>query len=192
MKRILFIWVEGGSDARFFEAVMKPLFERIYKRVEIRTYANLKRVTFARILQGLRAMAADFIVVADIDEEPCVTFKKNYVRSRVRDVDLDPDQIRVVIHEIESWYMAGLGKESSRELGLPLFDRTDAITKEQFIALVPEAFDSRIDFMMELLKTFSLAVARRKNTSFNYFCLKHNFEMGLEIAPTSLTGTGKL
>ena len=180
MKRILFIWVEGGSDARFFEAVMKPLFERIYKRVEIRTYANLKRVTFARILQGLRAIAADFIVVADIDEEPCVTFKKNYVRSRIRDVDLDPDQIRVVIHEIESWYLAGLEAQSSKELGIPLFDRTDAITKEQFIALVPEAFDSRIDFMMEILKAFSPAIAMRKNDSFRYFFTKYHFDAETE------------
>ena len=160
MTGILFIWVEGGSDARFFEAVFKPLFRAFYRRVEIRAYANLKRVKFQQILQGIEAMSGDYIVVADIDEEPCVTAKKIFVRKRIP--HLDDTRIRVVIREIESWYLAGLNRPSAEQLDLPDMDRTDEITKEMFAALMPEKFTSRIDFMMEILKLYSLETAMQK------------------------------
>lgn len=171
MRKFLFIWVEGGSDARFFQAVLKPLFEQEYRRVEIRAYANLKRDKFEKILLGLQAIDADIIVVADIDREECVTAKKKYVQSRIRVV---PAQcIRVVIQEIESWYLAGMDEELAESLGVALPERTDTLTKEEFIALMPEAFDSRIDFMMEILKKYSVARAVGKNDSFRYFITKH-------------------
>jgi hypothetical protein len=175
MTKFLFIWVEGGSDARFFDAVFKPLLEKTYRRVEVRTYANLKRVKFEQILLGLQAMDADFIVVADIDQEPCVTSKKQYVRTRIQGIA--SERIRVVIQEIESWYLAGLNEASARHLGLPVLDRTDAVTKDRFIAMMPDAFDSRIDFMMEILKHFSSATAMQKNDSFRYFVSKHKLEL---------------
>lgn len=181
MGKILFIWVEGGSDARFFHAVFKPLFERRYRRVEIRAYANLKRDKFEKILQGLQAIDADIIVVADIDRETCVTAKKKYVQSRIRVVP--PEWIRVVIEEIESWYLAGMDEAVSQSLGIALPDRTDTITKEDFIALMPESFDSRIDFMMEILKDFSPAQAAKKNESFKYFVAKHHFELDTAARP---------
>ncbi len=37
MPRKLFVWVEGASDARFFEAVLRPLLEKKYNSVEVRT-----------------------------------------------------------------------------------------------------------------------------------------------------------
>ena len=175
MNNLLFIWVEGASDARFFDAVLKPFFLKAYRRVEIRTYANLKRVKFEQILLGLEAMNADFIVVADIDQEPCVTSKKRYVQARIKGIA--DAQIRVVIQEIESWYLAGLDQTDAEQLGLPALDKTDTITKEHLIALIPEAFDSKIDFMMELLKHFSAATAIQKNASFRYFVMKHNIEI---------------
>jgi hypothetical protein len=174
MERFLFIWVEGGSDARLFEAVFKPLFEKKYRRVEIRTYANLKREAFQKILLGMQSMEADFIVVADIDQEPCITSKKKYVQTRIKGIE--DEWIRVVIQEIESWYLAGVNESSASLLGLPVLNRTDTVTKEQFIAMMPEQYDSRIDFMMEILKTFSIATAMEKNDSFRYFVSKHKLE----------------
>lgn len=186
MGKILFIWVEGGSDARFFHAVFKPLFERSYRRVEIRAYANLKRDKFEKILQGLQAIDADYLVVADIDRETCVTAKKKYVQSRIRVVP--PELIRVVIEEIESWYLAGMDETLAQSLGVALPERTDTITKEDFIALMPESFDSRIDFMMEVLKSFSPAQAEKKNASFRYFVAKHRLELE-STAPPEAAGT---
>lgn len=175
MAKILVIWVEGGSDARFFDLVIKPFFKQAYKRVEVRTYANLKRVKFEKMLQGLRSINVDCLVVADMDREKCVTAKKEVIGARIRNIE--PERIRVVIEEIESWYLAGLDENAAHSLNLPLFQKTDAITKEQFVAMMPRSFDSRIDFMMEILKVFSPAVAVEKNTSFNYFFAKHNFDI---------------
>ena len=39
--------------------------------------------------------------------------------------------------------------------------------------MMPERFDSRIDFMMEILKLFSPVTAMDKNSSFQYFMTKH-------------------
>ena len=46
---------------------------------------------------------------------------------------------------------------------------TDNITKEKFDKLIPKRFASRIDFMSEMLKLFSIEEAKRKNKSFKYF-----------------------
>ena len=104
-KSLLFIWVEGGSDARFFEAVMKSLFEKKYDRVVIRAYASMKRVKFSALLGAIRAMGADYLVVADNDHAPCITAKKESVSRGVAGVQ--PQRIRVVVEEIEGWYAAG-------------------------------------------------------------------------------------
>ncbi|MFB3924614.1 MAG: hypothetical protein ACE14T_01040 [Syntrophales bacterium] len=152
------------------------MFEKFYHRVEVRTYANLKREKFIKILESLRVIRADYIIAADIDTEPCVTAKKQYVRMKLQDIETD--KVQVVIKEIESWYLAGLDDSSQKEMGLPFLKATDDITKEKFIELVPEKFDSRIDFMMEILKYFSPVVARSKNHSFDYFMAKYRLPAG--------------
>jgi hypothetical protein len=177
MRRKLFIWVEGGSDARFFEAVLKPLLEKRYNRVEVRTYATLKKSKVVSLLRGILASDNDYILVADIDQEPCVTAKKERLLDRFRPIDAG--RIRVVIKEIESWYLAGLDAAASSALGLPGMDRTDDVTKEDFNALIPERFDSRIDFMMEILKSFSPRIALKKNRSFAYFTFRQRLKVGM-------------
>ena len=93
MGRSLFIWVEGASDARFFESVIRPFFDGLYGKIEVRTYANLKREKFRQILLSIDSLDADYIVVADIDQEPCVTSKKAYVRTRIGE-DIGSERIR--------------------------------------------------------------------------------------------------
>jgi len=185
MRRKLFIWVEGGSDARFFEAVLRPLLEKRYNRVEVRTYAALKKSRVVNLLRGIQASDNDYILVADIDQEPCVTAKKLRLLDRFRGTD--GGRIRVVIKEIESWYLAGLDDASSCLLGLPALERTDHITKEDFNGLIPERFDSRIDFMMEILKYFSARIALKKNRSFAYFIYKQRLKV--RALPTGEKGT---
>ncbi len=75
----------------------------------------------------------------------------------------------MVIKEIESWYYAGLSRESALALGVPDLASTDALIKEDFNHLIPRKYDSRIDFMFEILKYFSLESARTKNNSFRFF-----------------------
>lgn len=130
----------------------------------------MKRDKFSAILQAITAMGADYLVIADYDCSPCVTSKKEWLHQHIK--GLDPRRARIVIEEIESWYAAGLDEQGIAKFGMPLLAGTDRMTKEQFNDMVPETYDSRIDFMMEILKIFSVGAARKNNRSFDYFMRK--------------------
>ncbi len=53
--------------------------------------------------------------------------------------------------------------------GLKPMDSTDSLIKEEFNKLYHRKFQSRIDFMLEILKNYSLKTATDKNRSFSYF-----------------------
>lgn len=55
-RSLLFVWVEGGTDAKFFDVVLKTLLGKKYNRVVIRTYASMKRDKFSAILEAIKAM----------------------------------------------------------------------------------------------------------------------------------------
>jgi len=133
----------------------------------------MKRDKFSAILEAIKAMGADYLVIADYDCSPCVTYKKEWLHQNIK--GLEPERTRIVIEEIESWYAAGLDEQGIAKFGMPVLAAlagTDRLTKEQFNDMVPEKYDSRIDFMMEVLKIFSVETARRKNRSFEYFLRK--------------------
>jgi len=170
----LFLLVEGNNDERFFQRIIKPKFEEKYNTVTLWKYTQVKNMKVDKFLESIRAMGADYIYVADINRAPCITAKKQEIKNRVRDIN--EGRIIVVIKEIESWYLAGLDETSSKELGMSPFSTTNGITKEQFNDLIPKRFDSRIDFMSEILKHFSIEIANQKNISFRYFLEKHDCE----------------
>lgn len=168
--RRLYVWVEGTDDERFFERTVRATFEQRYDQVSVVRYAKRKRTKIRGYLNSIKAMGADRILLADINAEPCVTAKKERLRQRY---GVASDSVIVVIREIEGWYMAGVGDEASAELGVPVLKDTDTLTKEDFNQLMPERFNSRIDFMVEILKRFATETARRKNRSFRYFARKY-------------------
>ena len=110
--------------------------------------------------------------MTDINDSPCPTAKKKATQSKLRNID--NDRIIVVIKEIESWYLAGLNDESSKELRIKHFRDTNNLTKEQFNNLMPPKFRSRIYFMRVTLDSFQIEIARRKNESFKYFFDKYD------------------
>ena len=167
MKNRLYILVEGEDDVRFFGRVMKPLFAPRYDSVELLPYASIKRVKVNNFLKSLSQMKTDYIFVADIDTERSVRDKKQILYHWYSNIS--GSNIVIVIMEIESWYYAGLPDDSLQRFGLPLMPSTDEMTKEDFNALIPPAFDSRIDFMFEILKSFSSSAAARHNRSFKFF-----------------------
>ncbi len=167
MKKRLFIMVEGEDDIRFFGRIIKPLLSPSYHSVEIIPYACIKREKVNKFLKSVVVMKNDYIFVADIDNERSVQDKKQILYYRFSDID--GRSIVVVIREIESWYLAGLAFENTQALGVPNLPDTNLITKEDFNALIPPRFDSRIDFMFEILKSFSLETAKNKNASFRFF-----------------------
>ncbi len=167
MKKRLFILVEGADDVRFFGRIIKPLFAPQYDSVEIVPYACTKREKVNRFLRSVSLMKSDYIFVADIDSEHSVRDKKQILYHRFSNVD--GSSIVVIIREIESWYYAGVTRTVTQELGIAEIPSTDELTKEDFNARIPRRFDSRIDFMFEILKSFSLETAARKNQSFHFF-----------------------
>lgn len=166
-KKRLFIMVEGEDDIRFFGRIIKPLIAPSYHSVEIIPYACIKRAKVNKFLKSVALMKNDYIFVADIDNERSVRDKKQILYYRFSDID--GRSIVVVIREIESWYLAGISFDAAQALGVADLLETNDLTKEDFNALIPLRFDSRIDFMFELLKSFSLETAVKKNASFRFF-----------------------
>ena len=174
MKKRIFILVEGEDDVRFFGRIVKPLLINRYDAVEIIPYASIKRSKVNSFLKSIRLMNNDYIFVADIDAERSVRDKKQILYSHYSHVN--GGSIIVVIKEIESWYYAGISPESALSLGVPTLPSTDDLTKEDFNNLIPWKYDSRIDFMFEILKYFSLDSAGKKNHSFSFFAERYHLE----------------
>lgn len=174
--RRLLIWVEGNDDVRFFNEIIKPRLQEKYNLVEVRPYRPLKKGKVGNYLRGIKTMNAayiyDYIYVSDINDAPCVTAKKQKIQNKLRNID--GNRIVVVIKEIESWYLAGLSNENAQKLKIHSLTTTDDITKEQFDNLIPRKFDSRIDFMSEILKYFSMKIAKQRNESLRYFVHKYD------------------
>jgi hypothetical protein len=174
MKKRLFIMVEGEDDVRFFGRIIKPFLAPRYDSVEIIPYACIKRDKVNKFLKSVTLMKNDYIFVADIDFEHSVRDKKQVLYYRYN--NLDGGSTVIVIREIESWYYAGISGSLERELGIVNLTSTDDLTKEDFNVRIPRHFDSRIDFMFEILKSFSLETAARKNHSFSFFVNRYNIQ----------------
>lgn len=167
----LFIWVEGDDDERFFNRIIIPELKKRYDMVKVIKYAEMKKEKIDNFIKSIEGMKADYIYFADIDNSPCVTAKKEKIQQERKYIDTS--KIIIVIKEIESWYLAGLDNKASKQLKIGNIETTDNITKESFKDLIPEKFTSRIDFMSEILKIFSIEMAKRKNKSFKYFVEKY-------------------
>ncbi len=170
--RRLFILVEGPDDERFTARVIRPLLEQKHESVEVLMYAGWTSRKLDSFLRNLTRAGWTYLYLADMNASPCVTAKKTGLQRKLN--NLEEDKIIVVIREIEAWFLAGLSDADAKELCITAFQTTDAITKEDFNRLIPEKFSSRIDFMLEILKSFSSEVARQKNQSFRYFVEKHD------------------
>ena len=174
--RRLFIFVEGDDDERFFERLIKPMYEQICDYVHLWKYSQQKLKKINGFLNGINSIPhADYIFVADLDASPCVTDRKERITSQFK--KLSEDRILVVCREIESWYLAGLNDDSRRQIKIRRsYNNTDRISKEQFDRMMPQKFVSRIDFMQEIMKLFDRETALAKNTSFEYFMQKYKEE----------------
>ena len=167
---ILYLFVEGTDDERFFESAIKPRLKKNYDYIEVRKYAEKNKKYIFNLIKTIKSMNDSYIYFSDINNAPCITLKKQKILEKYKTIDRN--RIVVVIKEIESWYLAGLNDEDSKKLTKKLFKSTDTITKEQFNKYKPKN-ESRINFMIELLKVFSVDIAKQKNNSFSYFMKKH-------------------
>jgi hypothetical protein len=167
----LFIFIEGDDDARFFTRIIIPLFENNYDKVQLWKYTQKKNEKIFQFLKSIQAMNADYIFVADNNGSPCITDRKQRIENDYQNID--KNKILIVVREIEGWYLAGMDDGSSKKLGINSFPNTEHINKGAFNDLIPKKFNSRIDFMSEILKLFCIDTAKSKNGSFGYFVEKY-------------------
>jgi len=166
----LWVLLEGSDDERFFEKI-KPVLEKKFDSVQSWKYAQEPPKETKNFLKSIKTMKSAYFFWADINRMPCITAKKVNIE-RKYGASIKIDNVIIVVKEIESWYLAGLNGNGCKELGIKSYQNTDNTTKEQFNRLIPKKFDSRIDFMVEILKRFHLETARKKNNSFRYFMTK--------------------
>lgn len=167
----LWVLLEGNDDERFFDGIIKPKLSHQYNSIQVWQYAQEPVKRTKNFLKSIKAMNSDYFFLVDINRLPCVAAKKNRIKRKYGAI-IDLENIITVVKEIESWYFAGLDNKTCQELGLSPLGDTDQITKEDFNSLIPKRFDSRINFMLEILKVFSLDIAIQKNKSFDYFMKK--------------------
>jgi hypothetical protein len=161
-----YILVEGSDDERFVKNILNPVLHEKYDSVQIYKYSGKTSKKIIMLLNSIASMGADYIYLCDMDSTPCVTVKKEKVASMISNIRID--RIGIVIKEIEGWYFAGLNIDAVREIGISSFPNTNSMTKEEFDRLIPRRFVSRIDFMIELLKYYSIGNAKNNNESLRY------------------------
>lgn len=168
MYKRTWILVEGKDDTRFVNAVLRPILQENRDFVGTWEYAQETPKKIIGFLRAIKSMNAECLLLADINDSPCVSAKKEGLTQNLRQA-LEPADAVVVVREIESWCMAGLDDDSCREFRIENVSATDEVTKEQFRDLMPSRFhDSLVDFMAELLNVFRVDMARAKNRSFCY------------------------
>jgi hypothetical protein len=167
--RQLWLFVEGPDDTRFIRGIIRPLLEGTFDDIRIVEYSNLAREKIYKFLQSAKSTPyADYFFLQDINSSPCIAFKKKSIYNRYNK-RVDNARTVVVIKEIESWYLAGLDERACIKLKVKHLLQTNTFTKEDFAKIIPRKFDSSNDFMIEILKFFSVDTAKLKNSSFCYF-----------------------
>ena len=169
---ILTIIVEGDDDVRFFEKIIKPKLEASGKYIIIWKYAQRTKKSIKKYANSISGKTYwDYLFICDLDFEPCIRDRiQKYCKKYT---GISPDKCDVVIKTIEAWYLAGVDKIRIKNFGLNDIKNTEKIDKVQFNKMLPNGFDSRNDFMTEMLKEYDCQLATTKNRSFNHFYYKH-------------------
>jgi len=128
VRETLLVFVEGGSDRRFFERAIQPF--ALPLRMRVVEYASVPNREINRILVEKRRIGSPCMFVKDRDLAPCATSRKEKVQET--HPPLAARDIVVVSREIESWYMAGITQETAKRLGIRnLPDKTDECVKRR-------------------------------------------------------------
>jgi hypothetical protein len=160
------IWVEGDTDHRFFEKVVRPQLSPAYDQVLVLMYRQKKTSDINKLLTAMSHQGFAHLFIADMDAAPCITVRKSRLRERYPSVK--DDEIIVVCKEIESWYLAGLSANGASTLKVAVPGATDQVTKRIWRHDNHGDLTRRFEFLIELLNNFDITTACLRNQSFAY------------------------
>jgi hypothetical protein len=167
--RRLWLLVEGDDDERLMNAI-KPAMMKYVDHVQVWQFQQRAPKQIHDMLRSLTSMNADWLMLKDMDRNPCISKRKeSLIREKKLEQRIELHQIVVVVTMMEGWYWAGLNPQSCKELGIDWLSDTSRVIKPEFDNRIPNRFDSRTDFLLEIIKRFSIETACQQNHSFRYF-----------------------
>ena len=174
----LYIFVEGPDDERFISRVVVPRLQDRYNHIKFIKYASMAKIAVEAFIKTCQQKNSyDYLFVCDMDargdKSLCVTSRKQKEQNKYGRNLLKINKIVVVKEEIESWYLAGITDAQATRLNLKRLADTTFTTKEAFERMIPKNFVSSNDFMVEILKNYSLEQGMEANSSLKYFAKKH-------------------
>ena len=101
----LYLLVEGDDDARFVDRVVIPRLRSRYDFVQSWKFAQERRKKVNAFLKSIKAMGAEYLLLADINAHPCFPKKRTALQEAFP--ELEGGKTVIVVREIESWYLAG-------------------------------------------------------------------------------------
>ena len=163
--------MEGPTDRTFFNRIIRPELLKKYNKVGVYLFTRRSKQDLENFITSRKNTGKDYAFFSDMDNATCYTKKKDIIKSKIAP-NVDHEKIVIVKAEIESWYLAGVNQSDAKNLNINFHTNTENITKEKFNAMMRPPFESSIDFMMEILKYYSINTAKKQNPSFEYFCNK--------------------
>ena len=162
--KLLFLLVEGDDDKRFLEAY----YHSKCRDTEIRIikYASWSPKDISNLIRSFPNFRnADYLFFADADGAT-IGHKIDVIKKRYP--VCDESKIRIVQHEIESWYIAGLSQSMCTKYKVKYVSHTDDLSKEKFDSMIPRGY-THISFQVEILKRYDVELAKSRNISFRSF-----------------------
>jgi len=165
--RRIVIFVEGKDDERLLKKIIEIKAEELIEHMRFYQFAKRKYKEVCKFIRNIPKVNSDYIFVHDLNDSECFPVKIENLSEKYK--DLEKDKVIIVVKSIESWYLAGINKESCKELKIKYYENTSNVNKQNFSGLIPKEYGSRIDFMSEELKYFNIGEAKKRNESFKYF-----------------------
>jgi len=175
--KLIYFIIEGPDDERFFDKIIRPLFERVGSIAKCIPHACIRRKERVKFIRSIKKLDnQDYIYAKDLDRHPCISSRKDSIVNELSS-QVDDNRIMVVAKVIEGWYLAGADEKTLKQLHVKraninrIIKSTDTIDKIQFDGFFPKTIPRSI-IMLRLLENYNTSDAMRRNKSFNYFMNK--------------------
>lgn len=163
----LYLFIEGDDDERLFRSVLWSGLSNYYSEIKTIQWVEKKDEYVNNYLKSIKAMKQDYIFCTDLDE--CTPEQKVDKITKKR-FCVEVGRLYIVAKAIESWYIAGIDPKMAKRLGLCRHPKgCENVCGRMFSSIRPKRFETDTDFMIEILKAYSVALARKNNKSFDHF-----------------------